>query len=74
MMLQAVLKIAPPQAHPEVLAVAHWVTQKAAGYGAVREFCDVMLIAQGAYVKLLQTYAQPATQGAPSPAPRGTTP
>ena len=83
MMLQAALVVAPPQAHSEVLAVAHWVTQKAAGQGAAREFCDVMLIAQGAYVKLLQTYAQPATrapdsipefQGAMSPAPRGPAP
>jgi len=75
MMLQAALKVAPPQAHPEVLAVAHWVTQKAAGHGAAREFCDVMLIAQGAYVKLLQTYAQPATRAPDSISePRGTTP
>lgn len=75
MMLQAALMVAPPQAHPEVLAVAHWVTQKAAGHGAAREFCDVMLIAQGAYVKLLQTYAQPATRAPDSISePRGTTP
>ena len=75
MMLQAALMVAPPQAHPEVLAVAHWVTQKAAGQGAAREFCDVMLIAQGAYVKLLQTYAQTGTR-APDPTsePRGPTP
>ena len=75
MMLQAALMVAPPQAHPEVLAVAHWVTQKAAGQGAAREFCDVMLTAQGAYVKLLQTYAQTGTRALdPTSEPRGTTP
>ena len=75
MMLQAALKVAPPQAHPEVLATAHWVTQKAAGQGAAREFCDVMLIAQGAYVKLLQAYAQPASQAPDATSEtRGTTP
>jgi 3-deoxy-D-manno-octulosonate 8-phosphate phosphatase (KDO 8-P phosphatase) len=48
------LAVAPPQAHPEVLAVAHWVTQRHAGHGAVRELCDMLLMASGSYARLLR--------------------
>lgn len=48
------LAVAPPQAHPEVLAVAHWVTQRNAGHGAVRELCDMLLMATGSYARLLR--------------------
>jgi 3-deoxy-D-manno-octulosonate 8-phosphate phosphatase (KDO 8-P phosphatase) len=34
---------APPGAMPAALAVADWVTVKAAGHGAVREICDQIL-------------------------------
>jgi 3-deoxy-D-manno-octulosonate 8-phosphate phosphatase (KDO 8-P phosphatase) len=45
---------APPQAHAEALALAHHVTTARGGEGAAREFCDLLLIAAGAYAALLQ--------------------
>jgi len=53
-LLRCALAVAPPQAHPEVLAVAHWVTQRNAGHGAVRELCDLLLMASGSYARLLR--------------------
>ncbi|MGQ9725273.1 MAG: KdsC family phosphatase [Tepidimonas sp.] len=44
---------APPSAHAEVLARVHLVTRAAAGAGAAREFCDVLLVASGRYADLL---------------------
>ena len=44
---------APPGAHAEVLAVAQHVTRAAAGAGAAREFCDLLLVAGGHYRRLL---------------------
>ena len=52
-MQRAAFACAPPQAHAEVLAVAHHVTQAAAGAGAGREFCDLLLVAGGHYRRLL---------------------
>ena len=45
---------APAHAHAEVLARAHHVTKAAGGSGAAREFCDLLLVAGGRYVDLLQ--------------------
>ncbi len=45
---------APPGAHAEVRAVCAHVTQARAGFGAAREFCDLLLIASGHYVELLE--------------------
>ncbi len=47
---------APPHAHIEVRACARYVTQAAAGQGAAREFCDLLLVACGQYAQLLETY------------------
>ena len=44
---------APPGAHVEVRAVVHHVTEAAAGHGAAREFCDLLLVASGRYAGLL---------------------
>ncbi|ARN23641.1 KdsC family phosphatase [Piscinibacter gummiphilus] len=44
---------APANAHAEVLAIAHHVTQARGGYGAARECCDLLLTAVGAYARLL---------------------
>jgi 3-deoxy-D-manno-octulosonate 8-phosphate phosphatase (KDO 8-P phosphatase) len=44
---------APPNAQAEVLALAHFVTRRAGGAGAVRELCDLLLVASGQYVRLL---------------------
>lgn len=49
---------APPHAHEEVRASAAYVTRAAGGHGAVREFCDVLLVASGRYARLLQEYTR----------------
>ena len=50
---RAAFACAPPGAHVEARAVAHHVTAAAAGYGAAREFCDLLLVAAGRYAGLL---------------------
>ena len=55
---RAALAACPPGAHPELLATAHHVTQRAAGAGAVRELCDLLLTARGAYAGLLEEACQ----------------
>ena len=47
---------APSNAHVEVRAVAHYVTQREGGHGAAREFCDLLLVASGRYADLLRDY------------------
>ncbi|MDR7333087.1 HAD hydrolase family protein [Roseateles asaccharophilus] len=47
---------APPGAHAEAKGVAHYITQAAAGYGAAREFCDLLLMAAGHYERLLHAH------------------
>ena len=44
---------APAQAHAEVKALCHHVTATPGGHGAAREFCDLLLVARGAYARLL---------------------
>ena len=43
---RAGLRLAPPQAVPEVREQAHWVTRAAAGAGCLREACDLLLAAR----------------------------
>ena len=45
---------APPNAHHEVLVAADYVSGRRGGDGAVREFCDVLLMANGKYAALLE--------------------
>lgn len=52
-MRRCALACAPVNAHMEVKAVAHYVTQMGGGLGAVRELCDLLLVASGRYVDLL---------------------
>jgi 3-deoxy-D-manno-octulosonate 8-phosphate phosphatase (KDO 8-P phosphatase) len=47
---------APPDAHAEVKAIVHHVTRAAAGHGAAREFCDLLMVASGRYATLLEAY------------------
>lgn len=54
MLQRAWLAVAPPHAHPEVLACADYRTQAAGGQGAVRECCDLLLVASGHYRRLLE--------------------
>jgi 3-deoxy-D-manno-octulosonate 8-phosphate phosphatase (KDO 8-P phosphatase) len=58
MMRRCALVCAPPHAHHEVKAVAHHVTTAPGGAGAVRELCDLLLIASGRYADLLAEAAQ----------------
>jgi len=55
-MQRAAFACAPSNAHIEVKAIAHFVTQRAGGHGAAREFCDVLLVASGRYADLLKAY------------------
>ena len=45
---------APPGAHAEVRARVHHVTSAAAGHGAARECCDLLLCAAGRYAQALR--------------------
>lgn len=53
-MIRCKFACAPPLAHAEVLAQAHHVTRATGGGGAVRELCDLLLVASGRYAQLLQ--------------------
>ncbi|MCB2020686.1 MAG: HAD hydrolase family protein [Rhizobacter sp.] len=53
LLARAAFACAPPQAHVEVRALAHHVTAAAAGHGAARECCDLLLCAAGRYATLL---------------------
>ena len=64
LMRRAGFACAPPGAHVEVRARAHHVTTARAGYGAAREFCDLLLVATGRYAALLDG-PQRALDGAP---------
>jgi len=44
---------APANAHAEAKAVAHHITTTRGGEGAVRECCDLLLVASGRYADLL---------------------
>jgi len=44
----------PAQAHDEVKKRVHFVTKCSGGAGAVREVCDMILVAQDNYQRLLQ--------------------
>ena len=55
-MRRAALACAPAQAHAEVRAIAHHVAAAAAGAGAAREFCDLLLVASGRYAGLLAAH------------------
>lgn len=54
LLTRAAFAAAPPDAHPEVRARAHWVSQRPAGAGAVRELCDLLLLASGHYRRELE--------------------
>ncbi len=58
MLRRCALACVPPGAQAEVLAVAHHITRAAGGQGAVRECCDLLLVASGHYARLLDEAAQ----------------
>ena len=53
LMTRAGFACAPANAHAEVKAVAHHVSQWQGGFGAARDCCDVLLSANGTYATLL---------------------
>lgn len=53
-MRRCALAVAPANAHPEVKALADHVTERSGGGGAVRELCDLLLVACGKYASLLR--------------------
>lgn len=55
---RAALACAPANAHVEVLGAAHYVTRSQGGHGAVRELCDLLLVASGRYAGMLGAYTQ----------------
>ena len=55
-MLQSGLSITVPAGHDEVKKIAHFITEKIAGYGAVREACDFIMKAQGTYDGTIAPY------------------
>ena len=55
-MMRVAFACAPSNAHMEVKAIAHYVTEREGGHGAAREFCDLLLVASGHYAKLLKGY------------------
>ncbi len=56
MMKQCTFACSVPNAHIEVKSRAHFITAALAGEGAVREFCDALLLANGHYDRLLKKY------------------
>ena len=52
------LAVAPPNAHAEVLAVADHITPHCGGQGAVRDLCDLLLVARGRYASMLDEAAR----------------
>ncbi len=55
-MRRCAIACAPAQAHAEVCAQAHYTTSAQGGAGAVREWCDLLLVASGHYRRLLDSY------------------
>ncbi len=54
LMTRAAFACAPSNAHAEVKAIAHHITQARGGSGAARECCDLLLMAAGHYAGLLR--------------------
>jgi len=57
-MTRCAFACAPANAQAEVAAMAHYVTRLSGGMGAVRELCDLLLVASGGYARLLKEAQQ----------------
>ncbi|MFM1979614.1 MAG: hypothetical protein RLZ68_879 [Pseudomonadota bacterium] len=53
-MRRSAFACAPVNAHIEVLSIAHYVTKAHGGHGAVRELCDLLMVASGNYGNLFR--------------------
>lgn len=58
MLSRVALACVPQTGHAECLALAHWTPQALPGHGAVRELCDLLVMASGHYRRLLQEAAR----------------
>ncbi len=56
---RAGLAVTVSDADPEVARRVHWVTARGGGRGAVREICDLILLAQGRRDALLADFSRP---------------
>jgi 3-deoxy-D-manno-octulosonate 8-phosphate phosphatase (KDO 8-P phosphatase) len=56
LMQRSELAVAVADAVEEARGVAHYVTQLAGGFGAVREVCELILKAQGRWSELMRRY------------------
>jgi 3-deoxy-D-manno-octulosonate 8-phosphate phosphatase (KDO 8-P phosphatase) len=65
LLARAALACAPSNAHAEVQAVAHHITQRAGGHGAARELCDIVLTAQGHYARFFAAALGQGVRAAP---------
>lgn len=54
---QCGLAVTVPNAHFKVAESAHWITPRAGGYGAGRDFCDMLLTAQDRFTELMRDIA-----------------
>ncbi len=54
---RAAFACAPANAHVEVRALVHHVTEARGGHGAARECCDLLLMAAGRYAQALRGHA-----------------
>ena len=69
LLTRAAFACAPANAHIEVKAVAHHVTQASGGHGAARECCDLLLMAAGRYAGALRDHVLTLDgSGPPGPA------
>ena len=55
-MIRAGLAITVPSAHELAKQHAHWITAQAAGAGAARDICEMIMKAQGNYEAAMQKY------------------
>lgn len=55
-MLRVGLAITVPRAPNILKKHAAYITQTSGGYGAVREVCELLMLAQGTYTQLIQPY------------------
>ena len=55
-MIRVGLAITVPNAHELAKQHAHWITSQAAGAGAARDICEMIMKAQGNYDTAMQKY------------------
>ena len=64
LLVRAGFACAPLNAHGQAKAVAHHVTAAPGGYGAAREFFDLLLCASGHYARMLREHSTTLDGGA----------